>query len=59
MKKFKVSYSYPLEHPVKVVIRRLGRQGLLGWLMQRFGTAVNERDLVISERIIELPTFNQ
>lgn len=59
MKKFKVSYSYPLEHPVKVVIKRLGRQGFLGWLMQRFGAKVSDRDLVISERIIELPTLHE
>lgn len=59
MKKFKVSYSYPLEHPVKVVIRRLGRQGFLGWLMQRFGASVGEKDLVISERIVELPTLHE
>ncbi len=59
MKKFKVSYSYPLEHPVKVVIKHVGRQGLLGWLMQRFGAQVEEKDLVISERIIELPTLHE
>ena len=59
MKKFKVSYSYPLEHPIKVVIERFGRQGIIGWLMQKFGTKVDEGDLVISERIIELPTLHQ
>ena len=59
MKKFKVSYSYPLEHPVKVVIGRIGRQGLVGWLMQKFGNKVNGGDLVVSERIIELPTLHQ
>src|SRR3990167_1582226 len=59
MKKFKVSYSYPLDHPIKVVIERFGRQGIIGWLMQKFGTKVDEGDLVISERIIELPTLHQ
>lgn len=59
MKKFKVSYSYPLEHPIKVVIERFNRSGLLGWLMQKFGTRVDEKNLVISERIIELPTLHQ
>lgn len=59
MKKFKVSYSYPLEHPIKVVVEKFGRSGLLGWLMQKFGTRVNEQNLVISERIIELATLHQ
>ncbi|OHA91056.1 MAG: hypothetical protein A2665_01015 [Candidatus Zambryskibacteria bacterium RIFCSPHIGHO2_01_FULL_46_30] len=59
MKKFKVSYSYPLEHPIKVVIEKLSRLGLLGWLMQKYGKDVNVKDLVISERIIELPLFHQ
>ena len=59
MKRFKVSYSYPLEHPVKVVIKRLGRRGFLGWLMQRFGAKVSDKDLVISERILELPTLHE
>ncbi len=59
MKKFKVSYSYPLEHPIKVVIEKLGRLGLLGWLMQKYGRDINAKDLVISERIIELPLFHQ
>ena len=59
MKKFKVSYSYPLEHPIKVVIEKLGRLGLLGWLIQKYGRDINAKDLVISERIIELPLFHQ
>lgn len=59
MKKFKVSYSYPLEHPIKVVIERFGRQGLVGWLMQKYGQNVSSADLLISERIIELPTLQQ
>src|SRR6185436_11950486 len=59
MKKFKVSYSYPLEHPIKVVIEKVGLQGLVGWLMQKYGTRVSEKDLIVSERIIELPLFHQ
>ena len=59
MKKFKVSYSYPLEHPIKVVIEKLSRLGLLGWLMQKYGRDIDIGDLVISERIIELPLFHQ
>ncbi len=59
MKKFKVSYSYPLEHPIKVVIEKPGKLGLLGWLIQKYGKDVDVKDLVISERIIELPLFHQ
>ena len=59
MKKFKVSYSYPLEHPIKIVIEKLSRLGLLGWLMQKYGRDIDIEDLVISERIIELPLFHQ
>lgn len=59
IKKFKVSYSYPLEHPIKVVIERVGRQGLLGWLYQKYGTQVTASDLLISERIIEVPTLHE
>ena len=59
MKKFKVSYSYPLEHPIKVVINRLGWKGVVGWLMQKFGGRVRNSDLVVTERIIELPTLHE
>lgn len=59
MTRFKVSYSYPLEHPIKVVIRRLGRQGLVGWLFQKYGSRVRESDIIVTERIIELPALHQ
>lgn len=59
MKKFKVSYSYPLEYPIKVVIRRLGRQGLVGWLFQKYGSKVESREIIVTERIIELPLLHQ
>ncbi len=60
MKKFKASYSYPLEHPIKVVVERIGRQGLVAWLMQKYGQNVDiNKDLVISERIIELPMLHE
>jgi len=59
MSKFKVSYSYPLEHPIKVVVERLGLKFIVGWFYQRFGKKVDNEDLVISERIIELPTLHQ
>lgn len=59
MKKFKVSYSYPLEHAIKVVIERFGILGLTGYLMQKYGKNVDKKDLVISERIVELPTLHQ
>ncbi len=59
MKKFKVSYSYPLEHPIKVVIEHIGLQGLVGWLYQKYGKNVSSADLLISERIIELPMLHQ
>jgi hypothetical protein len=59
MKKFKVSYSYPLEYPIKVVIRRLSKQGLIGWLVQKYGPKIKGEDIVVSERIIELPMLHQ
>lgn len=59
IKNFKASYSYPLEQPVKVVLRRWSRTGLAAWLMQRYGKQVRQDDLVITERIIELPTLQQ
>jgi SAM-dependent methyltransferase len=59
IKNFKASYSYPLEQPVKVVLRRWSRTGLAAWLMQKYGKQVNQSDLVITERIIELPTLQQ
>lgn len=58
LKQFKVIYTYPLGHPVKVVIKKWGILGLLGWLYQKYGTAVSEKDLIISERILELPTLH-
>ena len=59
MKNFKVSYSYPLEYPIKVVIKRLGLLGLTGWLYQKYATDVEPQDLVITERILEVPTFHE
>src|SRR3989344_7233862 len=59
MRKFKVSYSYPLEHPIKVVIERVGVLGFLGWLMQKYGKKVRAKNLLISERLIELPMLHQ
>src|SRR3989338_9729147 len=58
MKNFKVSYSYPLEHPIKVVINKLNRQGLVGWLFQKYGRNIQQGNLIITERIIELPTLH-
>ena len=59
MKNFKVSYSYPLEHPIKVVINKLNRQGLVGWLFQKYGRNIQPGNLIITERIIELPTLHE
>jgi SAM-dependent methyltransferase len=58
-KKFKVSYSYPLEYPVKVVIKRLGLLGLVGWFYQKYAGRAEWNDIVLSERILEVPTFHQ
>jgi len=59
IKNFKVSYSYPLEYPVKVVINHLGLLGLVGWISQKYGCNAVSKDFVISERIIEVPTFHE
>lgn len=59
MKQFKVSYSYPLEYPIKIVIQRLGRLGLVGWLYQKYGADVEPRDVIITERILEVPTLHE
>lgn len=59
MKNFKVIYTYPLGHPIMVVIKKWGKLGLLGWLFQKYGKNVTEEDLIISERIVEIPTLNQ
>ena len=58
-KKFKVSYSYPMGHPVKVVIERYGRQGLLGWLYQKYASQIKPGQILISERIVELSLVHQ
>lgn len=59
MKKFKTSYSYPLEHPIKVVIEKVSRQGLIGWLVQKYGQEVSAENITVSERILEVPTLYQ
>lgn len=59
LRQFKVIYTYPLGHPIGVVVKKWGRLGLLGWLFQKYGKNVNEDDLIVSERIIELPTLHQ
>ncbi len=58
-KKIKVSYPYPLGYPIKVVIRSFGLRALLGWLYQRYATSADEKEILISERIIELPLLHQ
>lgn len=59
IKDFKVSYSYPLEYPVKVVVTTLNRLGLVGWLFQKYGAKVEPYQLVITERILEVPTLHE
>jgi len=58
-KKFKVSYAYPLGYPIKVVTRSLGIRALLGWLFQKYAATAPMEELLISERIIELPLLHQ
>ena len=58
IKKFKVSYPYPLEYPLKVVINRLGVEGLLGWLYQRYAYG-DIGKVVVTERIVEFPLAQQ
>jgi hypothetical protein len=58
-KKFKVSYPYPLGHPIKVVVRRYNMRGLLGWLFQKYASTVKPEEILVSERIVELPLLHQ
>ncbi|MEK7177183.1 MAG: methyltransferase domain-containing protein [Patescibacteria group bacterium] len=58
-KNFKVSYAYPLGYPVKVVSRNFGIRALLGWLFQKYAATAPTEELLISERIIELPLLHQ
>lgn len=59
MRKFKASYSYPLEYPIKAVVDKLGRSGLVAWIYQKFGSPVSREFLVINGRILELPTTHE
>lgn len=58
-KKFKVSYPYPLGYPIKVVVRHHNTRGLLGWLFQRYASTCKPKEILISERIVELPLLHQ
>src|SRR3989344_2899302 len=58
-KNFKVSYPYPLGYPIKVVVRRFNLRALLGWLFQRYGGTPKPEEILISERIIELPLLHE
>jgi 2-polyprenyl-3-methyl-5-hydroxy-6-metoxy-1,4-benzoquinol methylase len=55
--KFEVSFPYFLEYPVRVVIKKIGILGFLGWFLQKYGKRMIKREnLSISERIIEIPS---
>ena len=54
-----MSYPYPLEHPIKVVTEKIGLLGLVGWFFQKFGNRATRKDLVVSERIVEMPILQQ
>jgi SAM-dependent methyltransferase len=56
---FKVSYAYPLGYPIKVVIRSFGIRALLGWLFQKYAATHKTEEVLISERIVELPLTHQ
>jgi hypothetical protein len=58
-KKLKVSYPYPLGYPIKVVIRNFNIRVLLGWLFQKYAFKVEPGEILISERIVELPLLHQ
>jgi len=58
-KNLKLSYAYPLGYPIKVVVRTLNVRALLGWLFQRYGGTVQPEEILISERIVELPLLHQ
>lgn len=56
-KKFEVSFPYFLEYPIRVVIKKIGILGLLGWFLQKYGgKMIKEKNLSISERIVEVPS---
>lgn len=55
IKNFKVSYPYPLEYPIKVVVDNFNIRAMVGWLYQKFSLPIAEKELQISERIVELP----
>lgn len=59
MKPFKVSYSYPLEYPLKVVITKKGLLGFVGWLYQKYATRATWGDIIVTERILEVPTLHE
>jgi len=59
IRNFKASYPYPLEYPIKAVIKKVGRKGLVAWVYQKFSLPVSQRDLIISERILEFPIAHQ
>lgn len=56
---FKVSYAYPLGYPIKVVSREFGIRGFLGWLFQKYALPTKTEEVLISERIVELPLTHQ
>ncbi|MDO8729337.1 MAG: hypothetical protein Q7K26_05670, partial [bacterium] len=59
IKNFKVSYLYPLGYPIKVVITQFNIRALLGWLFQKYAATPKSEEILISERIIELPLLHQ
>ncbi|MDO8569782.1 MAG: methyltransferase domain-containing protein, partial [bacterium] len=59
IKNFKVSYPYPLGYPIKVVITRLNVRALVGWLYQRYADSPKAEEILVSERIVELPLLHQ
>lgn len=58
-KPLKVSYAYPLGHPIKVVVREFNMRAILGWLFQKYAGSAMPDEILVSERIIELSQTHQ
>ncbi|HRZ30052.1 MAG TPA: methyltransferase domain-containing protein [Candidatus Paceibacterota bacterium] len=59
LRSFKVSYPYPLGYPIKAVIKNFNTRALIGWLFQKYGASIKPEEILVSERIVELPLLHQ
>src|SRR3990167_52525 len=59
LKKMKFGYPYPLGYPIQIIMRGPRKLSVVGWLYQRYSKQYKPEDILISERIIEFPLFQQ